>query len=291
MKIVLPFENVPESALFDSGRPGPTSVIFSGVHGDEVSGMAATSEFFERVMAKELKISKGRVVVVFRANEQAALRRVRYVEHNLNRQFRRGISDDGSYERRRARELMGILDGADFLLDLHSTSGPSEPFLFCARKDVEFAKKLSVGKTLVGWNELSSDSTAGDTETYVNERGGVAVTFESGNHDDPEGSANAMRVLLNFLVATGQTEPKRFVSGTENPECLEISKVCVCQSDRFRFVIDDFTNFSPISKGTLVAMDGEHEIRAEEDFILVMPNLTKIRSGEDAFFYGKKLVG
>lgn len=77
---------------------------------------------------------------------------------------------------------MGILDTVDFLLDLHSTSGPSIPFLFSERHHLIFAQSLGISHIIGGWNDLGSDSTAGDTENYVNARGGVGFTFEAGNH-------------------------------------------------------------------------------------------------------------
>lgn len=122
--------------------------------------MRATSAFFDRLMSREIEILKGTLTLVFVANEEAALVSKRYVRHNMNRCFRDDLADDGSYERKRANELKKILDAAEYFLDLHSTSGPSEPFLFSERKNLEFAKKLDVPYVIVGWNELSSDSTA-----------------------------------------------------------------------------------------------------------------------------------
>lgn len=113
----------------------------------------------------------------------------------------------------------------------------------------------------------------------------MGFTFESGNHRDPEGEKNATRVLLNFLVALEQIPGSYFEpSGTEG-KLFSIPNVQTAKTDEFRFEIDTLGNFTPIRKGTLIATDGKKEIRAEEDFILVMPNLAKIKAGEDAFFY------
>lgn len=288
MKITVPFPGVYETAIIDSGLPGPTSVIFSGIHGDEVSGMRATTAFFDQITNRKIALLKGKTILLFVGNEEAAGLGVRYVRHNLNREFRKDLDGDGSYERRRATELMGILDHADYFLDLHSTSGPSEPFLFSERKNLEFARKLGISRVIVGWNELESDSTAGDTENYANRRG-MGFTFEAGSHNDPEGERNATRMLMNFLSALGQIPEKHFQASEESESFLSIPKVYACETDDFRFELERLDNFTHVAKGTLIATDGGKEIRAEEKFVLVMPNLTKVKAGEDAFFYGSPL--
>lgn len=113
----------------------------------------------------------------------------------------------------------------------------------------------------------------------------MGFTFESGNHEDPEGEKNATRMLLNFLATLGQIPDSHFEPSGKEAKLLSIPRVRTARTDSFRFEIATFDNFTPISQGTLVATDGNEEIRAEEDFILVMPNLTKIKAGEDAFFY------
>ena len=81
---------------------------------------------------------------------------------------------------------MKILRESDYLLDLHSTSGPSIPFLFTETPDIDLARRFGVSHVISGWSELNSDATAGDTECYINEHGGAGFTFEAGNHDNPE---------------------------------------------------------------------------------------------------------
>lgn len=117
----------------------------------------------------------------------------------------------------------------------------------------------------------------------------MGFTFESGNHDDPQGERNATRALLNFLAVLDQIPRTQFEASSEEKKFLSIPRVCTAESDDFRFKIDTLDNFTPIREGMLIATDGGKEIRAEEDFTLVMPNLTKIKTGEDAFFYGVPL--
>lgn len=111
--------------------------------------MKATSALFDCLLSREITLLKGTLALVFVGNEEAALADKRYVRHNMNRCFRDDLPDDGSYERKRAAELKKILDTADYFLDLHSTSGPSVPFLFSERKNLDFAKKIGIPHVIV----------------------------------------------------------------------------------------------------------------------------------------------
>jgi hypothetical protein len=55
---------------------------------------------------------------------------------------------------------MPAFEGKTHLLDLHSTSGPSIPFLFSERRNFEIAEKLGVPHVVVGWNDLGATSIA-----------------------------------------------------------------------------------------------------------------------------------
>lgn len=60
------------------------------------------------------------------ANPRALARGVRFVDRDLNASF--GMNDD-SYEEKRANELSKILDKEKFVVDFHSFSVESEPFV------------------------------------------------------------------------------------------------------------------------------------------------------------------
>src|SRR5690348_10622277 len=66
---------------------GPRVVMFSGVHGDEVSGIHALEKLFFDLYAGTRVLQRGSLVLV-RVNEYAMTRVRRYVQHNVNRMFR-----------------------------------------------------------------------------------------------------------------------------------------------------------------------------------------------------------
>ena len=68
-------------------RDGPRVVFFSGLHGDEVSGVHALEKLFFDFFVKVRELRCGSLTLV-RANEQALEAVCRYVKHNMNRMFR-----------------------------------------------------------------------------------------------------------------------------------------------------------------------------------------------------------
>lgn len=50
MQITPNYLGVSKTVLLDTGLDGPTTAIFSGIHGDEVSGMVATKHFYEAIV-------------------------------------------------------------------------------------------------------------------------------------------------------------------------------------------------------------------------------------------------
>lgn len=179
----------------------------------------------------------------------------------------------------------------DYLLDLHSTSGPSVPFLFSEKENVEMAKKIGVPHVIVGWGELGSDSIDGTTENYMNSLGGRGFTFEAGNHESPEWWENAYQVLLNFLSSLGIIDQKLYKGLPWKKTFIHMSHIHVCKTGVFKFALseEELVNFTPLKKDTLIGIDGDEEIRAEKDCILVMPSLNTVKKGEDVFFLGEIL--
>ena len=100
---------------------GPRVVMFSGVHGDEVSGIHALEKLFFDLYAGTRVLLRGSLMLV-RANEYAMAQERRYVKHNLNRMFREDYGpeiDRSSYEFVRVQELKPLLKNCDYFFDFH----------------------------------------------------------------------------------------------------------------------------------------------------------------------------
>ena len=127
----------------DSGVPGPRFVILGGVHGDETEGALAAG----RLAAASVTPAKGIIDIVPVCHEAAfaADSRTSPIDGgNLARVF--PGDPGGSPTARLAHHLFSeVLDGADFLIDLH-TSGQHYDMPFLAGYRGEKPHEQSVGE-------------------------------------------------------------------------------------------------------------------------------------------------
>jgi len=141
----------------DSGKPGPTVVITSGLHGDEVAGAYAADQ------VRRWPIVKGKLFVLPRANVAALAARKRYTPsapkalRNLNRNFPRAGKDEGP----RGDVATAIWEWVktrkpDWALDLH------EGF------DFNRINSKSVGSTVIVHREDEARAVAARITAAVN---------------------------------------------------------------------------------------------------------------------------
>ncbi|WP_255168066.1 succinylglutamate desuccinylase/aspartoacylase family protein [Natrononativus amylolyticus] len=200
---------------------GPTLWITGGVHGNEMTGIAAAQDVLAEGVPEGLC---GTVVCVPMCNP-AGIRRVErtsyYHGDDPNRYF--PTADTESPTRRRVQELIDerlydeIVDSADALLDLHTAQAGSVPFvirdrvLYGRRRDEDEARELAARLESLAEatevpivTEYPSDeyadrnlhrSTAG---AVLNEAGIPALTLELGGHDAVEEAYRAAGVAAAY---------------------------------------------------------------------------------------------
>jgi uncharacterized protein len=121
-----------ESAVRITGDgDGPRVVFFSGVHGNEVSGVHAIEKLLFDFFGGKRSLKRGTLTLV-RANEQALAVEQRYLKLNMNRLFRGKYEDDVDrtcYEFVRTQQLKRLLEACDYFLDFHSAPSAQESFL------------------------------------------------------------------------------------------------------------------------------------------------------------------
>ncbi|MCB9899361.1 MAG: succinylglutamate desuccinylase/aspartoacylase family protein [Planctomycetes bacterium] len=293
---------------YDAARPGPTFVIFGGIHGNEPAGVEAARVVLDELRRLELPL-RGRLVGV--AGNLAALGGDRrFVDRDLNRRWfesdlgRLLAADpalDGA-EDRQQRELAAFFeeidrstDGPAVFLDLHSTSGVSAPFMCMAdtlrNRRVALALPLPI---ILGLEEAIDGTVMG----YLTERGHTAFAIEGGKHDAPATLQNHVSAIWLALVASGNlaagevpryTEHRARLEGSAEgqPRLLEITyRHPVAPEDGF--VMDPgFWSFQPVKAGTRLAHDKNGPIRTPRDAVMLMPLYQA--QGEDGFFLGRPL--
>ena len=144
---------IPYVHRFESGVPGPHVLINAITHGNEICGMVAATHLLDtgvRPKIGTLTVSFAHVEA-YEAFDIDQPYENRQLVHNLNRIWSAAMLDgaEDSPELRRARELRPVLDAADFVLDIHSTRAPVQPFWVYNEMDRNTALASAVGAPLV----------------------------------------------------------------------------------------------------------------------------------------------
>lgn len=282
MNIVENYNNIKYATLLDSGIEWPTMMAFGAIHWNEHSWTEAINEFISNVKSWDINIISGRVILVSVWNELARDNNVRFVEENMNRIFLDTNTSD-TQESIRARELMSLFEEADYLLDLHSTSGESIPFAFCEENVLDLAQNIWIPYVITGWSNLGGD-VAGDTENYMNNKWGAGITFESGNHLSPQWKTNSCRALNNFLASYGVIDKSFYEDFEWERKTIRMSELYNLTTDSFEYALDKVENFMIVKAWDVIWYDWLLEVKYDRDICLVMPTMKNFKRGEEIFF-------
>ena len=282
---------------------GPILLCVAGIHGNEPAGVHA----LRRVLAAlDGRLDKLEGSIVALAGNLAALEAGRrFVDRDLNRawtrarleQLRSNRAAGESVEDHEQVELLDAIEavlhragGPVFALDLHTTSGPGG--IFSVFTDSlphrAFAKELPV-PMIFGLEELVD----GTLLNLLSENGVVALTVETGQHDEPDAIDRAEAAIWIAIVSSGVL-PERSVpeviaarallhrDAGHLPRAFEMRhKRDVVDGDGF-VMKPGYSNFQPVQAGDLIAEDAEGQVGISEPGRLLMPLYQE--QGEDGFF-------
>lgn len=278
---------IPGFTCLDSGRDGPHVVLVSLIHGNEFAGAIALAE----LLGSGFTPRHGRLTLGF-ANLEAFSRfdpsnpvASRFVEEDLNR-----VWDDfalfgvrRSIELDRAREIKPLIDSADMLLDLHTMLWPSDPLLLCG--DGPRGQQLAMQVGTPGL-VVSDTGHAGGKRlidygrfTETSPQGGACLLVEAGPHWQPEAVVQSRATIQALLRHAGMLDAP---APATLPAFAEVVKLITARTNRFVFEREYRGGELIAEAGTLIAHDGDEEIRTPEDnLILIMPSL-KVSHGHTA---------
>ncbi|MFT8243025.1 succinylglutamate desuccinylase/aspartoacylase family protein [Roseomonas sp. BN140053] len=270
---------LPGAWSFEAPAPGPHVALVSLTHGNEIAGALLLS----RWLREELRPSRGRLTLIF-ANLDAFARfdpadptLSRYVDEDLNRVWSAEVLNSArrSSELRRARELRPLIDTVDVLLDLHSMLWPSDPLLLCGAplKARPLAGALGVPGLVVADQGHADGRRLLDYGPFADESSSrVALLVEGGPHWEPETPELMDRCARALLREAGLLEAPA-APPSSDAGLWEVTRTVVAATRGFAFV-QQFRGGTVIpARNTLVALDGETEIRTPYDnCLLVMPS-------------------
>jgi predicted deacylase len=273
---------------YASDAPGPHVCVNALVHGNEVCG-AIAADWLLRELAAGLRPLRGALSVAF-ANVDAYQSfdankpfDSRCVEEDFNRLWDEATLDGSrdSRELRRARELRPFYDTVDHLLDLHSMLEPAPPISLAG----DTAKGLALARAIGAPEHILVDSGHAAGKRLRDYAGfgdasssKSAVLIECGQHWERAVGEVAKQVTLRFLKHFDMLDSAWIAkhldktADASSQRVVDISTVVTHTQPTFRW-IRPVRGLEVIAEaGTLIAMDGEHEVRtAHAEAVMVMP--------------------
>jgi predicted deacylase len=290
---------VPFVWTFSSGRPGPHVTIQALTHGNEVCGAISN----DWLLREGFRPTRGTLTLTF-ANVDAYRTfsaedpyTSRCVDEDFNRLWTADILDGPrrTTDLARARALRPLYDATEYLLDLHSMTDPCAPLMLAGQqqKGLELAFALGVPEHVIvdaghkAGRRLRDYAAFDDPESPRN-----ALLVECGQHWERAAPEVARQVSLRFLRHFGMVDGAfldAHLDAVPLPpqRAIEITHVVTIASDAFRFArpvegLDVITE-----AGTLLAHDGDVEVRTPyANSVLVMPT-RRPKKGETAVRVGR----
>ena len=269
----------------DSSVPGPHVAITALAHGNEVAGAIVVDE----LLRGGLRPVRGRLTLGFL--NLAAFDRFdpghptlsRFIDEDLNRVWDIAIlgSKRKSLELERARAVRPLIDTVDVLLDLHTMLWPSDPLMLCGvpEKGRVLAEGIGIPALVVADPGHAAGRRLIDYARFSEPRSPyVTNLLEAGQHWQPS-SVEVMRAaatgLLNYMrMAPAELPPPARMK----QRFAEVTRAVVAGSPGFAFVQPWRGGEIIDRRNTLIALDGEEEIRTPHDeCLLVMPSLRPSR--------------
>ena len=277
---------IPHSCLLESNSEGLKVAILGGTHGNELVGVKVVEQ-----LSESISLQAGQVLLGI-GNPKAVEYSQRFVEHDINRLMNvlglhaASIALEPSDEQLRALEIAGALSSfcPDILIDIHNTILPSAPFIYCENtpEHLCLTKYFGLAGAIYSPAHDYDEAVDGAVDNYVDSAGGIGLTYETGFLRD--GSPQAVidqvcKEIKALLVSFDLLEPDPKLLFEARPkDHFEIFTKLVAEND-FTFAKPAKTGLR-FAKGELIALDGEVEILAPEDCVVLFPKGQKVSAGQ-----------
>jgi predicted deacylase len=293
---------VPYVWRFGNDGATPRVTIQALTHGNEVCGAIALdwllrSGFRPACGVLTLVFANAAAYQTFDAGDPFASR---CLDEDFNRVWDADVLDGNrsSRELARARELRPFYDCTDYLLDLHSMTDPCPALALSGRrhKGLDLALALGMPEYVVIDGGHQAGRRLRDYAQFddpLDSRNALLV--ECGQHWEAVAPIVAQQVMLRFLQHFGMVDrafADAHVDGGPLPpqRTIAITDVITIETGAFAFAAPVSGMMCIAHRDTLIARDGEREIRTpHDDCVLIMPT-RRPRKGETAVRLGRYLT-
>jgi predicted deacylase len=271
-----------------SHQPGPHVALLGIAHGNEIAGAIV----LDRLLQAGLAPTRGRLTFGFvnlAAYERFDPRQPtasRFVDEDINRVWDPAVLDGPrrSLELDRAREIRPLIDTVDALLDLHSMLWPSDPLILCGTSPK--GRHLAVGAGVPGLVVADHGHASGrrliDYSRFSDPATPCAASLvEAGQHWEGVTVDTMLACVAGLLRHLDMVDAHPALPpppDRANRHFAEVTVVVTAATTGFAFVQPYRGGAIIPRRNTLIALDGETEIRTpHDDCLLVMPSLRPSR--------------
>jgi predicted deacylase len=284
---------------YPADRPGPHVWLQALTHGNEVCGAIA----LDWLLDAGVRPTHGTLSICF-ANVDAYHRfdhaepfSSRYVDEDFNRLWDHEVlaGPRRTADLARARALRPHYDRVDFLLDLHSMTERCPPLAMAGRrrKGAKLAQALGLPEHIVIDGGHAAGRRLRDYAFFDDPQDPrSALLIECGQHWERGSPQVAKQATLRFLRHFGMVEAG-FLDAHLDPEpgppqrLIEVTAAVTIASDDFDFAVPVQGLGVIPSAGTLLARDGNHDVRTPyDDCVLIMPT-RRPKRGDTAVRLGR----
>ncbi len=296
---------------------GPLLIVLGGMHGNEPAGVKAIDMMFkmlevEPITNPEFKFH-GKIIGI-RGNLRAMEAGKRFIVKDINRQWipenveriRNAPIEDLDSEDIEMKEILEVIDHEIetckpekiVVLDLHTTTAFGGIFTICTDDPESLRIGIELHAPVI---KGMLNGIEGTILHYFNSENfgieTVAVSFESGQHDEDLSVNRAIAALTNCMRTIGCVKVE-YIENRHDSLLIEYSKGLpqiaqlitakrIGSEDHFK-MMPNYNNFQKVKKGELLAKDKSGKIYAPEDGLILMPLYQN--QGDDGFFLIKTIV-
>lgn len=292
-------------------RPGPLILLIAGMHGNEHAGIEAAKLIFKMLEVEHITNPsfqfRGSIVAMY-GNIKAIEWKTRYVDKDLNRIWHRERIDgllkgEKMPQFHEEHEMLDLINHISSLqksyifdrmviMDLHTTSAPGGIFVVPSERPESQELAMSIHapviRGMIGNIEGAAlkyfDDFSWDIPT-------AAISFESGQHDDPQSIYVAIAAIVNLLRSCGSVNEEDVESIHQEklsahsrglPRCCILKEIYKVKDPEKFQMFPGFTNFQFVKEGTPLALDHDRLVHCPYDAYILMPLYQK--KGFDGYF-------
>ena len=268
----------------DSGVSGPHVALLAIAHGNEIAGAIV----LDRLLETRLAPTRGRLTFGFvnpAAYERFDPRQPtasRFIDEDINRVWDVAVLDSArrSTELDRAREIRPLIDTVDVLFDLHSMLWPSDPLILCGTspKGKRLALGAGVPALVVADHGHASGRRIIDYCRFADAATPCAASLVEAGQHWREATVDTMFASVAGLLRHLDLAADAQERDAHKKRFAEVTMAVTAATSSFAFVQPYRGGDVIARRNTLIALDGETEIRTPyDDCLLIMPSLRPSR--------------